>query len=196
MVMDGAWDRSPDEGGDLQDCLHFLHYFFLVAPILFFSIILRLDILISFSKQTLSYLYDSSIITHFFIQESTMRILFVGVLDVPWSTHIPMANELTKLNNNVVKFNFRTITNKYRLVPEFTIRNKYHLIGKILNKINKWYGRKKMNEALFNNVITNKYDLVFLGKAEEVDPKTIHKIKRYSKVWYFFMDPLSTAPRS
>lgn len=122
-----------------------------------------------------------------------MKILFVGVLDVPWSTHIPMVREFSKLNNKVDEFNFRTITKNYSLISESFYLMKYSIFKRFLSKINKYYGRRMMNRILLNNIIKNKYDLVFLGKAEEVNPKIISEITKYTKVWYFFMDPLSTA---
>ena len=122
-----------------------------------------------------------------------MKILFVGVLDVPWSTHIPMVREFIRLNNKVDEFNFRTITKNNLLISKSTFLTKHSILNRILAKINRCYGRRNMNRVLLNNIIENKYDLVFLGKAEEVNPKIILKIKKISKVWYFFMDPLCTA---
>ncbi|GAH43589.1 unnamed protein product, partial [marine sediment metagenome] len=51
------------------------------------------------------------------IRESKpLKILFVGVVDIFWSDHIPMVKALKKQGHNVSVFNLRTIAIERRLI--------------------------------------------------------------------------------
>ena len=56
-------------------------------------------------------------------------------------------------------------------------------------------GRREMNKDLLEKVKKNHYDLVFLSKVSGVDFHIIDEINKYSKTWYFFMDPKGRAKR-
>ncbi len=131
-----------------------------------------------------------------------MKILFVGVLDVPWSTNIAMMRELEKKGHHVTAFNYRTLMKKYAEAAD-NFMNKWEKIYKVLNKpLQSQYlqdlyyrsiGRYQMNRDLMNEVKCGSYDLVLMAKADTVDPHTIKDMSKYAKTWYFFMDWLPTA---
>ncbi|MBN2373079.1 glycosyltransferase family 1 protein [bacterium] len=129
------------------------------------------------------------------------RILFVGVFDVPWSDNIPLKRAFEETGNAVDVFNYRTAARDfasvykpgslhYKFIERLSDCLKLPFspsyianIGYTLN------GRGSMNNALLKRVIKGGYDLVFIAKADIVNPSLISKIKRYADTWYFFMDP-------
>ena len=42
-----------------------------------------------------------------------MKILFIGVLDIPWSSNTSMTKELRNLGHDVIDFNYRTISQNF-----------------------------------------------------------------------------------
>ena len=46
-----------------------------------------------------------------------MKILFVGVIDVPSSSNTSMAKELRNLGHHVIDFNYRTISRDFSRDP-------------------------------------------------------------------------------
>ncbi|MFX1419557.1 MAG: glycosyltransferase [Promethearchaeota archaeon] len=66
---------------------------------------------------------------------------------------------------------------------------------KKIKNLNKFYlfGYWKLNRQLINEVKNNNYDLIFFAKAERINYKIIPKLNKYTKTWYFFMDPLINA---
>lgn len=134
-----------------------------------------------------------------------MRILFVGVLDVDWSTNCSMQRALERLGHSVVPFSYRTIS------ADFNTRTNFGLLDKLKDKgasflrsdripVNStWYyrrnGRKEMNTVLLETVKSDNFDLVLLSKTDTVDYNLIPGISRYSPIWYFFMDPIDQAIR-
>jgi len=131
-----------------------------------------------------------------------MKILHVGVFTDASSTTIQMAHSIKKKNHTVQCFDFRYKKKKKEI-------NRFHkiLIDKINNiklpffkkiaNIHKYYlfGNWKINRQLFHEVKNNKYDIVFLSKANTINYKLISKLNKYTKTWYFFMDPLNNALR-
>jgi spore maturation protein CgeB len=133
-----------------------------------------------------------------------MKILFVGNFSEPWSTNIPMVQELKKQNHKVKNFDFRTISLKNRkfkrnkllkLVQKiiFDISKKYYMPNTFRNLKYFLFGNKTMNNLLLADVSKNKYDVIILAKTDTVNYKIIPRLKRYSKVFYYFMDPLAVA---
>jgi glycosyltransferase involved in cell wall biosynthesis len=132
-----------------------------------------------------------------------MKILFVGVLDVEWSTNCPMKRALGDLGHTVVDFNYRAV------VDRNSIDNK--LLGKWVDKLASflrsgkiplqlsWYfkrnGRSQMNHLLLEQIKKGRFDLVFLSKTDTVDYHLLTEINNYSPTWYFFMDPMDQACR-
>ncbi len=88
-----------------------------------------------------------------------MKILFVGVLDVEWSTNCSMKHAMEGLGHTVVDFNYRTIADRYscnnvanKPLGKWVDKSASFLrSGKIPLRLS-WYfkrnGRKQMNQAL------------------------------------------------
>jgi len=134
-----------------------------------------------------------------------MKILFVGVLDIPWSTNIPMTREFERLGHKVIPFNYRTIAMSYALAQN---SRKYKIKDKVTSFLRRlpipagfrtlYYhvnGREDMNKQLLREVQQGSYDLVFFAKADSVDYRLIPEINKHSTSWYFFMDPPDQARR-
>ena len=131
-----------------------------------------------------------------------MKILFVGIFSVPWSTNHKMVKALEKRNHKVVKFDFRhrafknviikspfyvdKIKKKFDIV--FTYRT--YLPNLFRNLRFFLFGNWKMNKQLLSIVRNNSFDLVFFSKTDSMNYNIIPKINRFSKTWYYFMDPL------
>ena len=136
-----------------------------------------------------------------------MRVLFVGVCDVSWSTNVPMAGALTAMGHEVDVFNYRTISACFapRYPARVPIAFALNKIGSVLRRYprlpagrNLYFriaGRGEMNRQLREKVRTGRYDLVFLSKTDAVDYAALDEINRHSRSWYFFMDPVDTARR-
>jgi len=145
------------------------------------------------------------------------KILFVGVLDIAWSSNIPMKIEFEKRGYSVTPFNFRTIAKNFTLYRETNLpglRGLHEQIGGFLYKLVDLFanclklplfppfiakigytlnGRKKMNRMLLDFVKRGNYDLIFFAKADLIDYSLIPAINNYSNTWYFFMDSLDIA---
>ncbi|MHA1436479.1 MAG: glycosyltransferase family protein [Promethearchaeota archaeon] len=133
-----------------------------------------------------------------------MKILFVGTFRDPWSTHFPMVNELRRKKNKVKLFEFRNFNQKFSKIwykklniyyerLEYTLKNSLILPIKIRNLRYFLFGNWDINRRLLNEVKNNKYDLVFLAKAENINYRIIPKINKYARTWYYFMDPLNVS---
>lgn len=134
-----------------------------------------------------------------------MKILFVGNFSTSWSTHHPMVRELRKKNHQVVTFDFRGIASKnirikspfytetFYLYFDSLIRPRLYLPDLIKRIKYHIFGNYRMNKQLLQVVKNNDFDLIFLAKTDTVDWKTIPKFNKYSKTWYYFMDPLNVA---
>jgi hypothetical protein len=132
-----------------------------------------------------------------------MKILFVGVLDVYWSTNCEMRDALILLGHDVHDFNYRSIESNYSSLAlcKFCERflgylRRFNNIPKILSKY--YYsisGRGEMNEHLLRVAINGDYDLVLLLKTDTVNPETISMISTKVATWYYFMDPLDQSER-
>jgi len=136
-----------------------------------------------------------------------MRILFVGVLDKEWSTNCSMERSLEGLGHEVTAFNYRTVTDKYRLAGGSSNGPFDKWVEKCASFLRSdwvplevtWYykrrGRKQMNEELLRTVKQGEYDLVLLSKTDTVDCNILSEINKYCTTWYFFMDPMDQAYR-
>ncbi len=133
-----------------------------------------------------------------------MRILFVGVFNKPWSSNIPIAQELRDENHYVKIFDYRSISLKFRKIKfPYYIKLINYLIHKSINmhflpdklKDFKFYliGNRGMNKLLFSEVSKNKYDLILFAKVNTINYKLIPKINKFSNTFYYFMDPLGVA---
>jgi len=136
-----------------------------------------------------------------------MKILFVGVLDVSWSTNVEMKEALISLGHEVDDFNYRSIANQN--IPIWQKNSLFDLVLKITSFLRRVsflpnflrslhyriHGRGHMNQSLVETAAKKKYDLVLFLKTDTVDPLSISIINNYSKTWYFFMDPMSQIRR-
>ena len=133
-----------------------------------------------------------------------MKILLVGVLDVPWSTNIPMQRCLEGFGHAVDAFNYRTIAKDHSgrwgrsmAVPlvldkacSYMRRHPRLPASDIFFKIN---GRHQMNQMLLDTVRQGNFDLVLLSKTDSMNYELLPEINRYAPTWYFFMDPMAVA---
>lgn len=136
-----------------------------------------------------------------------LKILFVGVLDVPWSTNIEMKKALLHLGHEVDDFNYRTVAKNS--IPNWQKNPLFKYVEKLCSFLRRLdflpetlrsiyfsiNGRKIMNNLLIKKVINTNYDLIFIAKGDGIKPDTISLINKYSKTWYFFMDPIEQAKR-
>ncbi|MBN1213826.1 MAG: glycosyltransferase family 1 protein [Candidatus Lokiarchaeota archaeon] len=147
-----------------------------------------------------------------------MKILYVGNFSDQWSADFPRAYGLLNNDHKIVCFDMRfkknnrdykkKSNNNYNHVQKtnlfkILIKKVYKILSKILeksslDKINKFFNYYyfkdwEINTLLLNEVKNHNYDLVFLTKANNIKPKLILKLNKYSKTWYFFMDPLNIA---
>lgn len=95
-----------------------------------------------------------------------MKMLIVGVLDVPSSTNVQIEKAFEDLGHEVFNFNYRTIA--------------------------KEVGYTGMEKILVEDVKENKYDLVFLCKTNKMNPNYITDVNGFSKTWFWWMDPIGT----
>jgi len=56
-----------------------------------------------------------------------------------------------------------------------------------------FFGNWKVNKQLYDEVRKRHYDLIFLAKPYNINPKIISKVNKYANTWYFFMDSLGDA---
>ena len=134
-----------------------------------------------------------------------MKILFVGTFQNKWSTHHGMVKAFEEIGHEVIKFDFRKtpkilsfIKNtlyqeKFRKYLLSFIRLRPYLPNPIKSLKYYLFGNGQMNYLLEKKVQEKDYDLVFFAKADLVNPKTIKKVTKQTKTWYYFMDPLKTA---
>ncbi|MFX0069902.1 MAG: glycosyltransferase [Candidatus Hermodarchaeota archaeon] len=134
-----------------------------------------------------------------------MKILFVGAFNNPWSTHHPMVSAFRRNKHKVVKFDFRYLalkniklkfqlySEKFKLYFETFIMYRLYLPDKIRNIKFYFFGNWLMNRQLLKIVKKNKFDLVFIAKGDTVNYNLIPIINKFSKTWYYFMDPLNVS---
>ena len=151
-----------------------------------------------------------------------MKILFVGVFNIPWSADFPRAWGLKQEGNQVFCFDYRykikDVTQKQNNFNQSPQNIKTFIVNTLkskpwmfyLKKINSYFetrnfqfyrkwkeiynlkGFWKISRRLLYEIKENRYDLVFLCKINHLPYKLIPKINKFSKTWYFIMDPLST----
>ena len=131
-----------------------------------------------------------------------MKILIIGVFDVPFSTNIEMFNAIKRLNHDVEYFDYRKNQKKTNFIIYKILNYLFSYIrrlGFIPNIIKSPYykilDRKKINDNIINLNKKRNYDLVIFSKTDTINPETIKKISKISKTWYFFMDPIDQAKR-
>jgi hypothetical protein len=135
------------------------------------------------------------------VKKHNLKILFVGVLDVSWSTNIEMRNALLQLGCQVKDFNYRSLALDF--CPAFQ-KNLFFRV--FLTKLFSFFrrfewlpfglpylyfgilGRKKMNDVLRSTISLGDFDLVLLAKTDTVDYRMFDKLRKIP-TWYFFMDP-------
>lgn len=129
------------------------------------------------------------------------KILFVGVFEPKHSNNNPQIECFKKKGYKVIKFDYRKKCFEYRNSLMKKIYKGYFIfklpiVPKLFRKI--YYfenAKKKVSNELMKKVRDEKPDLVFISKAEEINPKIIDEINNYSKTYYYFMDPLHMAKR-
>jgi glycosyltransferase involved in cell wall biosynthesis len=136
-----------------------------------------------------------------------MKILFVGVLDVNWSTNCSMKRALEDLGHIVVPFNYRTIANDSNFSPIFSSVLLDKWVDKTASFLRSnwpplnltWYynrkNRRQMNDILLRKVKKDNFDLVLLCKTDTVNYNLLPQINKHSPTWYFFMDPIEQVRR-
>lgn len=140
-----------------------------------------------------------------------MKILIVGIFSNPASTNIQSAKAFERAGNNVKYFEFRALKHiiseskkdlriRKKITPKEILRTNYNkLINKVISfrvfRNLKYYlfGNWKKSKQLVKIVKNNNFDLVFLNKINNIHYKIIPQLNKYSKTWYYFMDPLETA---
>jgi hypothetical protein len=133
-----------------------------------------------------------------------MRILFVGVLDIEWSTNCSMKRVLERMGHEVVPFNYRTVAEGFSS-KEVVFFDKW--LDKAASFLRsewspvklRWYyhrrGRREMNQQLLQTVKKDRFNLILLCKTDSVDFETVAQITQYAPTWYYFMDPFDQALR-
>ncbi|MFX1258419.1 MAG: glycosyltransferase [Promethearchaeota archaeon] len=135
-----------------------------------------------------------------------MKILFVGTFKKKYSTHHPILREFKKRAHTVVKFDFRQLPLKYMrlkhpLYKKFKnyfyvfISYNSNLPNFIRNLRYYLFGNWRMNKQLLRVVKKQKFDVIILAKAENINFKLISKLNKYSKTYYYFMDPLEISQK-
>lgn len=135
-----------------------------------------------------------------------MKILFVGVLDVYWSTNLEMKRVLKSLGHDVDDFNYRTIAEDNRrgfgfpkVVPVDKFASGLHRLRWLPGIISNWYwrraGRGRMRLDLMEMVKRNNYDLVLFAKTDTLHFDALSDVGEYCPTWYYFMDPSETSEK-
>ena len=135
-----------------------------------------------------------------------MKILFIGVLDIPWSSNTSMTKELRNLGHDVIDFNYRTISQNFfqneSLIKkniEKLLQKPYSLLRRLPVKLSLYkpyfsiQGRKAMNDSLNHILNSEKYDLIIFSKTDTISFQTISNATKVAPTWYYFMDPLFVA---
>ena len=135
-----------------------------------------------------------------------MKILFVGVIDVPSSSNTSMAKELRNLGHHVIDFNYRTISRNFSrnenritqnveklLQKPYSLLRRFSTRSSLYNPYFSIQGRKAMNDSLERVLNSEKYDLVLFSKTDTVNFQTISNATNVATTLYYFMDPLFVA---
>ena len=117
-----------------------------------------------------------------------MKLLFIG--------------DFSKNSNN--NFQFKELKKNYR-VEKFDYREEYFKNRFFLNKkISRYlfllkyfskrifyfeFRKKKILNKLVQKIKTDKFDLVIISKMELIDYKIIDEINKFSKTYFYYMDP-------
>ncbi|MBN4064858.1 glycosyltransferase family 1 protein, partial [Dehalococcoides mccartyi] len=129
-----------------------------------------------------------------------MKILFVGVMDVEWSTNLEMKRGLEQLGHEVDDFNYRSIATEYdRQMWPFNMvffdrtASAVRRVRWLPSFVSNWYwrraGRGRMRTRLLDQVKTGNYDLVLFAKTDTLHFEAISEIGEYCATWFYFMDP-------
>ena len=126
------------------------------------------------------------------------NILLVGKFNVG-SSNIAMADALENLDLSVTRFDF-SIERPPLLKPLYkacSFLRTFDNVPILMDLYFKLPLIRQTNENLENLIQEKKFDLIIFCKAAEIRPSLLKRIKenKISKVWYFFMDPLSVGKR-
>lgn len=136
-----------------------------------------------------------------------MKILFVGVLDVSWSTNVEMKKALETLGHEVHEFNYRTIAKKYSnqisrsrlfkwmVEKPASVFRRFEWLPGLSDLYYRICGRQGMQRLLLKLISTIKYDLIILSKTDSLDYRILQKLNESAPTWYFFMDPMEQAKK-
>jgi hypothetical protein len=97
------------------------------------------------------------------------KILIVGVLDKPESTNVAMKKGFEQLGFTVDSYNYRTVLSQVGLQAMWAD------YGKFIDE----HGKD--------------YDLAIFCKTNQLHPNLITFTRKFTKTWYWFMDPMATA---
>ena len=131
-----------------------------------------------------------------------MKILLVGVLDVPWSSNCSMAAALKALGHSVIPFNYRTLGKNFLQGKNIGLLKAVDRFASLFRSASmplqtEWYykrnGRAEMNLELLKTVKSEKLDLVIFCKTDTVNYNLILEMNKYASTWYYFMDPMDQA---
>jgi len=136
-----------------------------------------------------------------------MKILFVGVLDLHWSTNVEMKKALEELGHEVEAFNYRTIADqnnsgysrtrlfKMLIDKPASFLRRFNCLPILNGLYFKICGRAQMNKLLIQKVAQEKYDLILLAKADSVNYRFLPVLNMHSRTCYFFMDAMDQVRR-
>ena len=127
-----------------------------------------------------------------------MKILFVGVCDIEWSTNVPMVSALKSLGHDVDVFNYRTFYKSLNIDQNIFVRQiergasflrRYQFLPNILKySYYKFSQKHSISIEILNLSRKRNYDLIIFSKTDTIDPRVIIELNKYAKTWYFFMD--------
>lgn len=135
-----------------------------------------------------------------------MKILFVGVLDIHWSTNLEMKRGLEKLGHSVEDFNYRTVaaqqTGRFGLINIRLfdrLASRLRRVRWLPGLLSDWYwnrsGRGKMRRLLIDRVKSGNFGLVLFAKTDTLHFDAVTEVRRYCPTWFYFMDPSERASR-
>lgn len=136
-----------------------------------------------------------------------MKILVTGDFFGEWigSLRLPCIQILANRKNKVIIFDSSVLPKKFRRfhsrlyinlcyrLLNWQIANRFVLIGKLRDFRYYVLGNWRMNRLLLKTVRDGKFDFVFIMKGEDINYNLFPELNKYSKLWYWFMDPVMTA---
>lgn len=125
------------------------------------------------------------------------RVLNVGNYSIWWSTNTELSEAINRDGVEVYEFDYASPVKQFSHSKRklwFIVRclgyfRRYRYLEFISDLYYKIYPQKEINQKLIQIVEKEPFDLIVLNKVDGISPKTIKVLKKYSTVWYFFMDP-------